>query len=50
MKFGDSDFKLYLHSFGALGIIYEMVMHVEHEFGVRKCIYSDVPWDFLRSR
>lgn len=35
----------YLHSFGALGIIYEMTMNIVPQFGVTKCIYKDVSWD-----
>ena len=42
------DFKRYLHSFGLLGVIYEMTMTIEPEFAVIKCIYEDVPWDFLQ--
>ena len=38
------EFKRYLHSFGVLGIIFEMTMAIEPEFGVNKCIYQDVPW------
>lgn len=37
----------YLHSFGALGIIYEMKMEIVPEFGVSKCIYKDVEWDYI---
>lgn len=37
----------YLHSFGALGIIYEMKMEIVPEFGVAKCIYKDVRWDYI---
>jgi len=40
----------YLHSFGALGIIYEMTMDIMEEYGVVKCIYKDVPWDFLSDK
>lgn len=35
---------MHLHSFGTLGVIYEMVMQATPEFGVKKCIYADVPW------
>ena len=38
------EFKRYLHSFGTLGIVYEMTMSVHPEFGVTKCIFKDVPW------
>ena len=45
------EFKRFLHSFGTLGIIYEMTMEVQPEFGVRKCIYQDVPWSsFLHKK
>ena len=40
----------YLHSFGTLGVIYEMTMDAMPEYGVVKCIYTDVPWDFLRDK
>ena len=41
------DFWSFLHSFGTLGIIYEMTMDIVPEYGVTKCIYQNVPWDFL---
>ena len=45
------EFKRFLHSFGTLGIIYEMTMEVQPEFAVRKCIYQDVPWSsFLHKK
>ena len=45
------EFKRYLHSFGVLGIIYEMTMDITQEYGVTKCIYQDVPWDsFLHKK
>ena len=46
----DADFALFLHSFGTLGIIYEMTMEVVTEYGVKKCIYQNVPWDFLKDK
>lgn len=50
-KDGGLEFKRYLHSFGTLGIIYEMTMDVRPEFGVTKCIYKDVPWSqFLHKK
>ena len=42
------EFKSYLHSFGLLGVITEMTMNVEPEYAVIKCIYEDLPWDFLQ--
>ena len=42
-----ANFKWHLNSFGTLGIIYEMTMKIEPEYGVLKCIYRNVPWDFL---
>ena len=33
------EFKRLLHSFGTLGIIYEMTMEVQPEYGVAKCVY-----------
>ena len=44
----DDDFKSYLHTFGAVGIIYEMTMRIEPEYAVVKCIYEDLSWDFLQ--
>ena len=37
-----------LLSFGTKAIIYEMTMETVPEYGIKKCIYKDVPWDFLR--
>lgn len=35
-----AEFKHFLHSFGTLGIIYEMTFDaVDDEYGVTKCIY-----------
>ena len=45
------EFKRLLHSFGTLGIIYEMTMEVQPEYGVTKCVYQDVPWSsFLHKK
>lgn len=44
------EFKSHLHSFGALGFIYEMTMRVEPEYAVVKCIYEDLSWDFMQDR
>ena len=44
------DFYPFLHTFGTLGIIYEMTMRTEPEYGIKKCIYKDMPWDFLKDR
>lgn len=41
------DFKRYLHSFGAIGIITELTMDIEPEYAVLKCIYEDVQWDSI---
>ena len=46
----DKDFKMRLHAFGTLGIIYEMTMAIFPEYGVKKCIYENVPWDFLKDK
>ena len=46
----EGEFYRYLHSFGALGVIYEMTMDIEPEYGVAKCVYQDVPWDFLKDK
>ena len=43
------EFKRYLHSFNLLGVITEMTMKVEPEYAVIKCIYKDLPWDFLNN-
>lgn len=40
--------KSMLHTFGALGFIYEMTMSVEPEYAVVKCIYNDLSWDFMK--
>ena len=44
------EFWSFLHSFGTLGIIYEMTMDIVPEYGVKKCIYQNVSWDFLNSK
>ena len=41
------DFTRFLHSFGALGLVYQMSMDIMDEFAVKKCIYKDVPFDKL---
>ena len=33
-----------------MGIIYEMTMVVVPEYGVEKCIYENVPWDFFKDK
>lgn len=37
----------FLHSFGTIGIVYEIKMEIVKEYAVKKCIYKDVPWKFL---
>ena len=44
---GDKDFLSYLHSFGTLGIVYELTMDIVEEYAVRKCVYQNVPWDSI---
>lgn len=48
LNYPDPDLDSFLHSFGTLGIIYEMTMATEPEYGIKKCIYKDVPFDFLK--
>ena len=43
-------FYRHLHSFGTLGIIYEMTMDVYEEYGVDKCIYQNMPWDVVKDK
>ena len=43
------EFKIFLHSFGALGIVYEMKIDVRDEYALTKCIYADVPMDIIRN-
>ena len=38
-----------MHSFGALGIVYEMKIDVRDEYALTKCIYADVPMDIIRN-
>ena len=41
---------MFLHSFGALGIAYQMTMDIMEEFAVKKCIYKDVPFDLVQDQ
>lgn len=43
-------FYRHLHSFGTLGIIYEMTMDIYEEYGVDKCIYQNMPWDVVKDK
>ena len=40
----NKEFNSHLHAFGSLGIIYEIILEIEPEFGVEKCIYENVSW------
>ena len=48
LEYPDPQLDIFLHSFGLLGIIYEMTMATEPEYGIKKCIYKDVPFDFMK--
>ena len=43
-------FYRHLHSFGTLGIIYEMTFDIYDEYGVDKCIYTYVPWGIVSTK
>ena len=35
----ETEFKIFLHSFGTLGIVYEMTIEVRKQYVMTKCIY-----------
>ena len=41
---GGDDFTRFLHSFGMLGIVYEIKMDIVPEFWISNCIYRDIPF------
>jgi len=41
-------FDVTVHSFGLLGAITEVKMKIEPEFGIRKCIYENLSWDYFK--
>ena len=43
------EFTRFLHSFGALGIVFQMTIEITEAFPIRLCVYKDVPWDFIRN-
>jgi xylitol oxidase len=47
IKGKDADFYKKLHSFGLAGAITSMQLAIVPEFAVKKCIYANLPWDFV---
>ena len=45
----DIEFTRFLHSFGALGIVFQMTMDITKAFPVHKCIYKDVSFDVIKN-